>query len=116
MTKLWHGGYGKWMYYTVAETEEEALQNLKDKYNMNALPITVKRITDVDSHLIIAVKEDELKEEDEEETIKEDELSDDVDSLNRKELIQLAKQAEIPGKIITMSTDELKKQIIEART
>jgi hypothetical protein len=53
--KLFYGGYGKYKFYTVAKTEAEAIKNIKEKHNLQALPVTVEVIDDIDGFEIKAV-------------------------------------------------------------
>ena len=108
--KLWYGGYGKYNYYVVADGKEKALEELKSKYNLRALPIDCREIDNVDGHIIIAVSEEELKEHEE---VKESYVSKTkpIDEMSRNELIQLAKELRIEGKIATFKTEKLRGKV-----
>lgn len=108
--KLWYGGYGKYNYYVVADGKGKALEELKSKYNLRALPIDCREIDNVDGHIIIAVSEEELKEHEE---VKESYVSKTkpIDEMSRNELIQLAKELGIEGKIATFKTEELRGKV-----
>lgn len=117
--KLWYGGYGKYNYYVVAEDKEQALEVLRDKYNMRALPVDCVEINNIDDHIIIPVLESELNEpEPEMSTSKLPELHESyvskvkpIDTMNRAELIQLAKDLDIEGKIATFKTEDLREKV-----
>lgn len=125
--KLWYGGYGKYNYYVVAGDKDEALEALRDKYNMRALPVDCKEINNIDGHIIIPVLESELNDTEEDTDEKTDkspagtpetfgikiDVSQDASTLSRAELIQLAKELNIDGKIATFKTEELKKKVGE---
>lgn len=53
--KLYYGGYGDYLEYTVAETEENAVENIGKKINAPFLPITAKEISEIDGYAIQAV-------------------------------------------------------------
>lgn len=137
--KLWYGGYGKYKYYVVAEDKEQALEVIRDKYNMRALPVDAVEINNIDGYIIIPVLESELDETDIElkESVKQaiqesefndgigynpedgmlptksekQEMIDKVDSLSRAELLQIAKQLNIDGKIATFKTEDLREKV-----
>lgn len=121
--KLWYGGYGKYNYYVVAGDKEEALEVLRDKYNMRALPVDCTEINNIDGHIIIPVLESELEgldEEQDKEPKKELEpetkqLLEDIkiDTMHRIELLHLAKQIDVEGKIATFKTEELREKVGE---
>lgn len=109
--KLWYGGYGKYNYYTVAEDKETALQQLRNQYNLHALPIDCKEIDNIDGHIIVAIDEAELKEH---EDIQEEKAKiNSVSEMSRNELIQLAKELGIDGKIATFKTEDLRGKVGE---
>lgn len=117
MKNLYYGGYGKYQYYTVAETEQEANKNLTQKPGLKALPISCKKIDMIDGHLILPVTEDELEGKEEQGEVKEDkEEVKVIDNLSHRELIQLAKELNIEGKIATFKTAELKQKIKAAQS
>lgn len=52
--KLYYGGFGRYQYYTVAKDHAEAIQNIQNTYNLQALPVTVQEINEVDGYEIVA--------------------------------------------------------------
>lgn len=54
--KLYHGGYGIHMFYTVAQSEDKAVENIQTNHNMKHLPVTAKVIDEVDGYIIKPVK------------------------------------------------------------
>lgn len=114
MKNLYYGGYGKYQYYTVAETEQEANKNLTQKPGLKALPISCKKIDMIDGHLILPVTEEELEGKEEQGEDKEEVKA--IDNLSHRELIQLAKKLNIEGKIATFKTAELKQKIKAAQS
>lgn len=109
--KLWYGGYGKYNYYTVAEDKGTALQQLRNQYNLHALPIDCKEIDNIDGYIVVAINEAELKEPEEEQ--KEKAEINSVSEMSRNELIQLAKELGIDGKIATFKTEDLREKVGE---
>lgn len=108
--KLWYGGYGKYNYYVVAEGKEEALEQIREKHNLRALPVDCKEIDNVDGYMIIAVREEEINAV---KKVKESYVSKvkPIDEMSRNELIQLAKELGIEGKIATFKTEELRGKV-----
>lgn len=64
--KLYYGGYGTHMYYTVAENEDKAIENIRNKDNLlNALPTRIfDVITNIDGFDIVPTKPIEKEEGD----------------------------------------------------
>jgi hypothetical protein len=52
--KLFQGGYGRYKFYTVAKDEEEAIENIKIKHNLHALPVKAEPIDNIDGYEIVA--------------------------------------------------------------
>ena len=78
--KLYYGGFGDYLEYTVAENEEQAIKNIGIKINAPFLPITAKEITEVDGYEIKPIVDyTENAIEAEEIEIKVDEISNIVD-------------------------------------
>ena len=46
--KLYYGGFGDYLTYTVAENEQKAIENIGKKINAPYLPITAEEISVVD--------------------------------------------------------------------
>lgn len=67
MMKLWQGGFGDFKTYTVAEDLGQALENIRNKLNMNALPVVAELVDNIEGYTIQAIKEslpfEEVKEE-----------------------------------------------------
>lgn len=55
--KLFQGGYGKYKYFTVAKDSDEAAANIKEKYNLQALPVKAEPIDNIEGYEIIALEE-----------------------------------------------------------
>jgi Ribonuclease G/E len=55
--KLFRGGYGIHMFYTVAENEEKAVESIQEKHNIKHLPVIAEEIDDVDGFKIIPATE-----------------------------------------------------------
>lgn len=122
--KLWYGGYGKYNYYTVAEDKEEALKQLREKHNLRALPVDCQEINNIDGHIIIPVSESELNKS---ENVPVNEVkepagikemfgindSPNISTMSRADLIQLAKELDVDGKIATFKTEDLRGKVGE---
>ena len=57
--KLYHGGFGDYQEYAVAENEADAIAKVGFKINASFLPITVEEISEVDGFEIRVYGEDE---------------------------------------------------------
>lgn len=124
---LYYGGFGKYQYYTVAESNEEAVKQIQEQYNLKALPVTVKEINDIDGYKIVPLRdEDEIKESDEIEEIvsvvneDEEEVEGNAMTLheyykekNMDELKGIAKEKGVKG-YSNKKKDDLIEEIINA--
>jgi hypothetical protein len=54
--KLYRGGFGIHMFYTVAANEDEAVANIQEKNSMKHLPVTAVVIDDVDGNTIVPLQ------------------------------------------------------------
>lgn len=58
---LYHGGFGKYEAYVVADSEADAIKKLGEKMNAAFLPLEAEIIDNVDGYYIIATEEAEVK-------------------------------------------------------
>lgn len=56
--KLYYTGRGKYFYYTVAENEAKAIEQVQEKHNMKHIAITAQLIDDIDGYKIAPIKEE----------------------------------------------------------
>lgn len=101
---LYKGGYGQYQYYTVAEDLGMAIKQIQERYNMEHLPVTAEIIDNIEGFNIVPVNavENKINPATEEKTLEE---------LTRKELLHMAKELDIDGKIATMSSEDLIEKI-----
>lgn len=59
--KLYHGGYGNYIVFVVAENKVGAIAKIGEKINAPYLPITATEISDIDGYKIIATKDEGVR-------------------------------------------------------
>lgn len=61
--KLYHGGYGNFMEFAVADSEENAIKRIGEKLGAPFLPITAEAIDSVDGYPIVPETADSTDED-----------------------------------------------------